>query len=199
MSGSRYLRFESSGLFRDTFKILGVISKRWRRTSLLDEQLRILKLMNEVTHRMDLNEFARMVGLTTDEATKQIQELAKKGYLRKQGTGYAITEKGKSALKVQTHVPDGLEFKFFTAVGQPTGGVARSLKQFYEAVKTIDAASLEFHLYRKDFENWLQAVLKDEVLVGELENVRLGELKGESLRKRIEWVIETRYDAEALR
>ena len=104
------------------------------------EQLRVLKVMNEVTHKMDLNEFAGMVGLTADEVAKQIQELTKKGHLRKQGTGYAITEKGKAAIKVQTHVPDGLEFKFYAAVGQPTGGVARSLKQFYEAVKAIDVA-----------------------------------------------------------
>ena len=164
-----------------------------------DEQLRVLKVMSEVTHRMDLNEFARMVGLTTNETTKQIQELAKTGHLKNQGTGYAITEKGKAVLKAQIPVPDGWEFKFFTAVGQPTNAVARSLKEFYETVKKIDAASLEFHLYRGDFVNWVQAAVKDEDFAGELESVRQSELTGESLRKRIAWVIEKHYDAEALR
>ena len=162
------------------------------------EQLRVLKVMNEVTHRMDLNEFARMVDLDTNEALECIQELARMGLLKKSGGGYGITEKGKAVLNAQTMVADGLEFKFYSAVGEPTGAVARSLKEFYETIKTIDAASLEFHLYREDFTNWVQAVVKDEVLATELENVRQSELRGESLRKRIVSVIEKHYGREAL-
>ena len=162
------------------------------------EQLRVLKVMNEVTHRMDLNEFARMVELDTNEALECIQDLARTGLLKKSGGGYGITEKGKAVLNAQTMVADGLEFKFYTAVGQPMASSARSLKEFYETIKTIDAASLEFHLYREDFTNWVQAVVKDEVLATELENVRQSELKGESLRKRLAAAIEKRYGMEAL-
>ena len=154
--------------------------------------------MNEVTHRMDLNEFARMVELDTNDALECIQELAKAGYLKKSGGGYGITEKGKAVLKAQTRVADGLEFRFYTTVGQSTGASAGSLKEFYETIKTIDAESLEFHLYREDFANWVQDVVKDEVLATELENVRQSELKGESLRKRIVSVIEKLYGMEAL-
>ena len=161
------------------------------------EQLRVLKVMSEVTHRMDLNEFARMVGLDANEALECIQELAKAGYLKKSGGGYGITEKGKAVLNAQTVVADGLEFRFYSAVGQSTGALARSLKEFYETIKTIDAASLEFHLYREDFTNWVQAVVKDEVLATELENVGQSELRGESLRKRIVSVIEKHYGMEA--
>lgn len=164
-----------------------------------DEQFRVLKVMSEVTRRMDLNEFARTVGLTANETTKQIQDLAKMGYLKNQGTGFAITEKGKAALRAQIPVADGCEFRFYLAVEQPTGAVARSLRGFYETIKTIDVASLEFHVYRGDFANWVQAVLKDKALTRELEDARQSELKGESLRKRIAWVIEKHYDAEALR
>ena len=162
------------------------------------EQLRVLKVMNEVTHRMDLNEFARMVDLTMNEAMHCMLELAKTGHLKKSGGGYGITEKGKAVLKAQAPVADGLEFRFYTAVGQSTGALARSLKEFYETIKTIDAASLEFHLYREDFTNWVEAVVKDEVLATELENVRQSELKGESLRKRIVSVIEKHCGMEAL-
>ena len=164
-----------------------------------DEQLRVLKVMNEVSHRMDLNEFARLVELNADETLQGIQELAKTGHLKKSGGGYGITAKGKAVLKSQLPVADGLEFRFYTEVGQPTGAVARSLREFYDAVKTIDVASLEFHVYRGDFTSWVQAVLKDEALATDLEDARQSELKGESLRKRIAWVIEKHYDAEALR
>ena len=163
------------------------------------ECLRVLKVMSEVTHRMDLNEFARLAELNADEAFQCIQDLTKTGHLKKTGGGYGITEKGKAVLKAQLPVADGLEFRFYMEIEQPTGAVARSLREFYETVKAIDAASLEFHVYRGDFKNWVQAVLKDEALASEFEDARQSELRGESLRKRIAWVIEKHYDAEALR
>src|SRR3990170_4458149 len=101
---------------------------------LKDEEFRVLKVMSEVTHRVDLNEFARMVDLTMNEAMHCMLELAKTGHLKKSGGGYGITEKGKAVLKAQAPVADGLEFRFYTAVGQPTGAVAKSLREFYDAV-----------------------------------------------------------------
>src|SRR4030065_2153298 len=94
------------------------------------EQVKVLKVMSEVTHRMDLNEFARMVELEADKALQCIQDLTKAGYLKKAGSGYGITNKGKAVLKTQSLVDDGMEFRFYLTVGQPTGNVARSLKEF---------------------------------------------------------------------
>ncbi len=166
---------------------------------MLDERLKVLKVISEVTRRMDLNEFAKLVGLTTNETLKEIQELTKTGHLRSTSSGYGITEKGKATLKAQACVPEGSEFSFYMAVGQPTGLSARALNEFYEKVKMVDAASLEFHVYRGDVKNWLQAVIKDEVLAGELDSLSHGELKGENLREKLVTLIEKRYDAEALR
>jgi predicted transcriptional regulator len=163
------------------------------------EELRVLKIMNEVTHRMDLNEFAQAAELEVSEALQCIQDLAKSGHLKRSGGGYGITEKGKAVLKVQSSVADGLEFRFYSELGQPTGVSARSVMEFYETIKMIDPDSLEFHLYRGDFKNWVEAVLEDGVLAGELESLSHGELKGESLREKLVAVIEARYGAEALR
>ena len=163
------------------------------------EQLKVLKVMSEVTQRMDLNEFARMVELGADETLQCIQDLAKTGYLKKTGGGYGITEKGKAVLKAQLPVGDGLEFLFYVEVGKPTGNVAKSLKEFYDTVKVIDVATLEFHVGRGDFGNWVAAVLKDEALAVDLEGARQSELKGESLRRRIVSVIEKHVDAATLR
>jgi hypothetical protein len=166
---------------------------------LKSEQLRVLKVMSEVTHRMDLNEFARLAELNADEAFQCIQDLAKSGHLKRSGGGYGITDRGKAVLRAQLPVADGLEFRFYMAVDQPMGAVAKSLREFYETAKTIDAASLEFHVHRGDLTNWAREVLKDEALAGDFEDARQSELRGESLRKRIAWVIEKHYDAEALR
>ena len=166
---------------------------------MLDERLKVLKVISEVTRRMDLNEFARLVGLTTNETLKQIQELTKTGHLRSTSGGYGITEKGKATLKAQQRVPEGSEFNFYNGVGQSTGLSARTLKEFYETVKTMNVASLEFHVYRGDFKNWIQEVVKDEVLAGELDSLTQGELKNGNLREKLVALIEKRYDVEALR
>ena len=163
-----------------------------------DEQFRVLKVMSEVTHKMDLNEFAHKVELNADEVLLCIQDLTKTGHLKKSGSGYGITATGKAVLKTQTPVPAGLEFKFYTAVGQPTGASARSLKEFYETVKLIDVASLEFHLFRGDFTNWAESALKNELFAGDLEDAVRSGLKGESLREIIACAIEARYGVAAL-
>jgi Mn-dependent DtxR family transcriptional regulator len=163
------------------------------------ELLKVLKVMGEVTHRMDLAEFAGLVDLSTDDVLQSIQDLAKTGYLKKSGGGYGITGKGKAVLKAQLPVAEGLEFRFYVSVGQPTDAVAKSLIEFYEAMKAVDVASLEFHVYRGDFANWARDVIKDETMAEDFEDARQQELKGEGLRKRITWVIEKHYDSAALR
>jgi hypothetical protein len=66
-------------------------------------------------------------------------------------------------------------------------------------VEAVDVASLEFHVYRGDFANWVRDVLNDEPLADDFEDARQQELKGEGLRKRIAWVIEKHCDSAALR
>ena len=46
-------------------------------------------------------------------------------------------------------------FYFFTSIGNYTGENAASLEEFVRKIKEVDAKSLEFHLYRGDFEKWV--------------------------------------------
>jgi predicted transcriptional regulator len=66
---------------------------------LKQELLRVLKVMNEATGHVNFSEFSNMVNLQPNETITVLRELAKTGHLRKVGNGYAITEKGKTALK----------------------------------------------------------------------------------------------------
>ncbi|UCF45117.1 MAG: hypothetical protein JSW44_00290 [Candidatus Bathyarchaeota archaeon] len=145
--------------------------------------------MTEVTGRIDMNAFARMVGLNPHQTIERVQELVTTGLVRKVGSGYGITEKGKAILQAFRPVPKDAAFHFYTAIGQPTGFSAESLKEFYEIVKRVAVESLEFHLYREDFENWIEAVLKDAALANEVANVKVSQLKGEDLRQGILKVI----------
>ena len=45
-------------------------------------------------------------------------------------------------------------FRFYTSVDEYTKEDASSLEEFIEKVRVIDSKSLEFHLYRQDFEKW---------------------------------------------
>jgi predicted transcriptional regulator len=159
----------------------------------MEEQLKVLKVMSEVTSRIDMNAFSQMVGLNPSQTVERMQDLVNSGFIRKMGGGYGITEKGKAILKAITPVPKDTAFHFYTGFGQPTGFSAESLKDFYEIVKRVAAEALDFHLYRGDFENWIKNALKDAVLADELANLKIEMLKGEELRQRILKVIASRY------
>ena len=154
--------------------------------------------MNEATNRMDLNMFAHMVNLNANQAIAQVQELAKAGFLRKVGSGYGVTEKGKAVLKASTPVSSEMGFHFYTGIGEPTGFTAQTLEEFYRFIKQVSADSLEFHLYRGDFENWLREVLKDSDLAEAIGNLKTDELKGEDLRKELLKAIDAKYGIEEL-
>jgi predicted transcriptional regulator len=165
----------------------------------MEEQLKVLKVMNEVTSRMDLNAFAQMVGLNSNQTIEHVKELVNAGLVRKVGGGYGITETGKTILKALTPVPTGMEFYFYMAIGHPTSFAAKSLVDFYEIVKQIAADSLEFHLYRGDFENWIRTALRDTAFAENLANMKNTKLTGENLRKEIIKAAEAKYGFEKLR
>lgn len=161
--------------------------------SMKEVSLKVLKVMNEVTMKTDLNGFARMVGLTPAETIEQIQELLKDGLVRKAGSGYGITEKGRVALRAFVPVEKGKEFHFYNNIDQPNGFHAENILSFYEIVKLLPVVSLEFHLYRGDFENWIRGELNDIVLADELAKIKSNELKGEELRAEILLALGKRY------
>jgi hypothetical protein len=161
---------------------------------LIEEQMKILKLMSEMTSRIDMTEFSKKMGLTTNQIMLQMQALAKDGFLKKVGGGFGITEKGKIAVKAYAPVPWDMRFNFYLAIGQPAGVSAGSIKEFHDLALKVDAASLEFHLGRDDFENWFRNAAGDAGFADEFVKMKKGGvLKGEDLRKTIAKATETRY------
>jgi len=139
--------------------------------------------MHEATTRMDLNKFANAVHLSPTEAIADVQELAKEGFLRKVGAGYGLTEKGKNALKMSHIVPPENVFYFYIGVGRPLGFSANSLKEFYRFVAQVCSDSLDFHLYRGDFENWFAQIVGDKDLANQIAAFKASGICGEELRK----------------
>ena len=165
---------------------------------LKEEQFKVLKTMSEATNRMDLNMFAQKVNLNPNQTIQQIQELAKKGFLQRVGSGYGITDKGKAALKAFTPVPKEMGFHFYYGINQPTDFTAQSLEEFYRFIKQVRIDSVEFHLYRGDFENWLKEACKDAALASEIGGIKAAGLKGEDLRKELLEVFDAKYGIQEL-
>ena len=149
--------------------------------------------MSEMTGRVDMNEFAKKMGLTSSQIVQNMQELAKEGLLKKVGGGFALTEKGKNALKTAAPVPENVRFKFYVSIDQPTSESAGTIKEFYDLALKVDVASLEFHLGRDDFENWFRNAVGDAGFADELVKIKKLDLEGEELRKAIAKAAQARY------
>ena len=113
----------------------------------MDEQLKVLKVMSEVTSRIDMNAFSQMVGLNPSQTVERMQDLVNSGFIRKMGGGYGITEKGKAILKAITSVPKESAFHFYTGIGQPTGFSAENLKDFYKNEYRKNSDDNNHHLW----------------------------------------------------
>ena len=164
-----------------------------------EAQFKVLKTMSEATSRMDLNMFAKKVNLNPNQTMGQIQELAKEGFLQKIGSGYGITEKGKAALKALTPVPEEMGFHFYLGNNQPADLNSQTLEEFYMVINQVSAVSLEFHLYRGDFELWLKEACKEPELAKEIGGIKAKGLIGEELRTEILKLLDSKYGIQELK
>jgi hypothetical protein len=85
-------------------------------------------------------------------------------------------------------------FYFFTSVGNYTGHRAMSLEEFAAKIREVETSSLEFHLYRGDFEKWADEVLEDNELTKRISAVKLLEPTGNALRDQLDFVVTKRLE-----
>lgn len=85
-------------------------------------------------------------------------------------------------------------FYFFTSIGNYTGEHADSLEDFLRKIKKVNAKSLEFHLYRGDFEKWVSKVLEDAELAENIRSLKSLEPSGDALRNQLYIVVSKRCE-----
>jgi len=83
-------------------------------------------------------------------------------------------------------------FYFFTSIGNYTGQSAASLEEFLQKIKDVDIKSLEFHLFREDFEKWIALTLGDNILAEEIKILRAQKVVGNALRDRLYFIVSRR-------
>ncbi len=97
--------------------------------------------------------------------------------------------------RILRKLPRDKSFYFFTSIGNYTGEWAASLEDFVKKIPNLDAKSLEFHLYRDDFEKWVGETLEDNALVYKIKQLK--ELKpiGIDLRDRLYLIVFKHYES----
>jgi hypothetical protein len=95
--------------------------------------------------------------------------------------------------KILRTVPREKAFYFFTSIGNYTGVSAFSLKEFTERINEVNVKSVEFHVYRGDFEKWISEVLQDQVLAEEIRKLQKFNLTGDALRNQLYVAVSRRF------
>ena len=90
-------------------------------------------------------------------------------------------------------MPREKAFYFFTSIGNYTGESASSLKEFMEKLPFLNAKSVEFHVYRGDFEKWVIDVLGDIRLADDIAFLRKAGLSGEQLCNELCTLVSKRF------
>jgi transcriptional regulator with XRE-family HTH domain len=161
---------------------------------LVEERLKILRLLNELTGRVGLKEFAKGTGMSRERIIGYVRGLVRAGYVNKVGRGYSISTEGKVALRALSPIPEGMEFRFYVGTDQYTGSSAKSFGEFCDLLKEVDVKAIEFHVSRGDFENWIKGVLNDVQLAQEIAELKESKLAEENLRKEIVSITAAKYN-----
>ena len=85
-------------------------------------------------------------------------------------------------------------FYFFTSVGNYVGQRAMSLEDFAHKIREVETSSLEFHLYRGDFEKWTAEVLEDSELTKRISDLKHLEPVGNALRDQLYFTVSKRLE-----
>jgi len=172
---------------------------------LVEAKMKILEKLWEEQQPMRSKDVAQRMNLGVAATTMHLLGLRKGGYVYTPQHGYyAITDQGKEAIglpkiekahaaKILSSLPHDKAFHFYTGVHQYTGVLANSLADFYGKLQKIDVKSVEFHVSRKDFEQWIQS-LGDVELAKRLGLIRGMHLHGEDLRTRVHEAVKHRLE-----
>jgi len=172
---------------------------------LVEVKMKILEKLWEEGQPMKSKEVAQKIGLGIAATTMHLLGLKKTGHVFAPQHGYyAITDLGKEAMglpkidkahaaKVLSHLPADKAFHFYTGMHEYLGVHANNLSDFCDKVEKVGVKSVEFHVSRRDFENWFKS-LGDAELAKRMSVIHSMNLHGEDLRKKVHEVAKLRLE-----
>ena len=81
-----------------------------------------------------------------------------------------------------------------TSIGNYTEEYAISLEDFVRKIKEMSVKSVEFHLYREDFEKWVAETLEDRELAQEIEKLQKQDSTEETIREKLYAIVSKRFE-----
>jgi DNA-binding CsgD family transcriptional regulator len=163
---------------------------------LVEAKMKVLEKLWEEGKPMALKDVAQKTGLKIAATNMHLLGLKKTGHVSTPQHGhYAITDLGKEAIglpkidkahatKILGHVSTDKAFHFYTGLHQHLGVHANSLADFCDKIEKVSVKTVEFHVPRKDFENWFRS-LGDIELAKRMGLIHNMNLHGEELRKKV--------------
>ena len=167
-------------------------------------QKKVLEILWKAGKPVKPQEISAKTGLGFSSLMTHLLKLVKAGYVSTPKRGfYAITEHGKETIGMTKAdkkraaailSPVSLEkaFHFYKGINEYLGIYASSLNDFCKKIQAVDLSSIEFHLFRQDFESWVREGLGDAELATRISLIRTMDLSGDRLRERLYETVESR-------
>jgi hypothetical protein len=100
----------------------------------------------------------------------------------------------KSSQRILRKLPRENAFYFFTSIGNYTGISADSFEEFMKKILEVNTKSLEFHLYRGDFQKWIEGTLEDKALSDEIRKLQQSKPLGSELRDNLYLIVSKHFE-----
>lgn len=127
----------------------------------------------------------------------RLRNASRSYWLERAGVRPKVREKAMAAAeaaRILRRLPSWRAFWFYRDVDQPLGQGAMDLNEFCELISAIDEASLEFHMRREDFENWIREGVGDKELASRVHDLGKEALSASQLHERFQAIVRARYD-----
>lgn len=158
------------------------------------ERSRIIKALCEFDAPAGIDDIVAKSELSRGKVLGNLPRLVIDGLVDTCGRHYVTTKRGRASVGRYRSVPENKSFHFYFKENGPSGLMARSLQDFYEVIEEIDVSSLEYHIQRSDFENWIRDVLHDEKLASNIAKLKKEGVPRKALRERLSQLVEQRFD-----
>lgn len=98
------------------------------------------------------------------------------------------------AARILRRLPSWRAFWFYRDVDQPLGQGAMDLNELCQVILTVDEGSLEFHMGRRDFEDWIREAVGDEELASKVRDLGEEALSAGQIRETLHALVSQRCD-----
>ncbi|MBI2938250.1 MAG: NDP-sugar synthase [Thaumarchaeota archaeon] len=117
----------------------------------------------------------------------------------------SITVHDNTLVEGTLALPTDRPFLLHSGVGQYTGFTANTIEELAGLLNRVEVKSIEYHLYRRDFERWVRETFQANLLARQISDLRKQGLRGRRLRRELQGTIKewlnysTEFDNQRLK